>query len=224
MGKVHDYPGLKDILQRILFSGEAVPYNPDDVSIGDAEIYGFIEHDHGFIKISNRIFETRLYNFFLNTEELQKTEIYRAGSREKEQFIEAGHLNMEHILSRFVTSFDDIYGSKYEIFDEEEGRRRFLLFIRPIINGTGNYYIEAETRNSERMDLVIDYLGQRYVVELKIWRGNAYNERGEKQLSDYLEYYHLKKGYMLSYNFNKNKKIGVHHVYLEDKELVEAVV
>ena len=224
MGKVHDYPGLRDILQRILFSGEAVPYNPDDISIGDAEIYGFVEQDHGFVKISNRIFETRLYNFFLNTEELQKTEIYRAGSREKEQFIEAGHLNMEHILSRFVTSFDDIYGSKYEIFDEEEGRRRFLLFIRPIINGTGNYYIEAETRNSERMDLVIDYFGQRYVVELKIWRGNAYNERGEKQLSDYLEYYHLKKGYMLSYNFNKNKKIGVHHVYLDDKELVEAVV
>ncbi len=44
--------------------------------------------------------------------------------------------------------FDCIYGDQSEEFDEDEGRRRFLLYIRPIINGTGNYYIEAETRDS----------------------------------------------------------------------------
>lgn len=48
--------------------------------------------------------------------------------------------------------------------------------------------------------------------------------RGEKQLSDYLDYYHLKKGYMLSFNFNKNKEIGVKKIQLGDKELIEAVV
>ena len=34
-------------------------------------------------------------------------------------------------------------------------------------------------------------------------------KRGEKQLAEYLEYYHLEKGYLLSFNFNKNKKIGL---------------
>lgn len=49
--------------------------------------------------------------------------------------------------------------------------------------------------------------------------------RGEQQLSDYLEYYHLKRGYMLSFNFNKRKKeIGVKEILLGDKVLVEAVV
>lgn len=57
--------------------------------------------------------------------------------------------------------------------------------------------------------MVIDYLGERFVIELKIWRGNSYHERGEKQLLDYLDYFRLKKGYMLSYNFNKRKGIGV---------------
>lgn len=52
------------------------------------------------------------------------------------------------------------------------------------------------------MDVVIDYLGEQFIVELKIWRGNSYNERGEKQLADYLDYFHIRKGYMLSYNFN----------------------
>ena len=74
------------------------------------------------------------------------------------------------------------------------------------------------------MDVVVDYLGKRYVVELKIWRGNAYNERGEQQLSEYLKYYHLDKGYMLSYCFNQNKKPGIRYINLNGKTLVEAVV
>ncbi len=41
---------------------------------------------------------------------------------------------------------------------------------------------------------------------------------------DYLSYYHLDKGYMLSYNFNKNKQIGVKEIELGNKVLVEAVV
>ena len=64
----------------------------------------------------------------------------------------------------------------------------------------------------------------RSICELKIWHGNAYNERGEEQLSSYLDYFHLKKGYMLSFNFNKKKKIGVQEIRLGDKTLVEAVV
>lgn len=131
---------------------------------------------------------------------------------------------MWRILEKFVEYFDDIYGDRDEKFLEADGRRYFMLFLKPIINGTGNYYIEARTRNDEQTDMIIDYLGQQYIIEMKIWHGNAYNERGEKQLSDYLEYYHVDKGYMLSFNFNKNKKIGVKEVVLGEKLLIEAVV
>ncbi|MBR1443066.1 MAG: 9-O-acetyl-N-acetylneuraminate esterase, partial [Firmicutes bacterium] len=95
---------------------------------------------------------------------------------------------------------------------------------RPIINGVGSYTIEPQTRNRERMDLVVDYNGVRSVIEMKIWRGDAYNKRGEEQLCGYLDYFGLKKGYMLSFNFNKNKEIGVKDVVLGDRVVVEAVV
>ena len=98
------------------------------------------------------------------------------------------------------------------------------MYLKPIINGIGNYYIEARTRNMRRTDIIIDYLGKQYVCELKIWHGKEYHERGEKQLIDYLDYYHLKKGYMLSFNFNKKKEIGVKRIKIGDKVLVEAVV
>ena len=99
-----------------------------------------------------------------------------------------------------------------------------MLYLRPIINGRGNYYIEAETRNARRMDIVIDYAGERFVIELKVWCSNAYNERGEKQLLDYLNYFHLENGYMLSYNFNQNKKTGIKEIKLDRYMLIEAVV
>ena len=74
------------------------------------------------------------------------------------------------------------------------------------------------------MDVVVDYLGKQYVVELKIWRGQAYHKEGELQLSAYLDSMHLDHGYMLTFNFNQNKSTDVKEVYLNGKRIFEAVV
>lgn len=64
-----------------------------------------------------------------------------------------------------------------------------------------------------------------YVIELKIWRGNAYNERGEEQLCRYLEYFDLQQGYLLSFCFNKTKTSGLlPPVELNGRILIEAIV
>ncbi len=224
VNKLYDFPELKEILYSILFAGKEISYNGLDQAIGIAAMFGFIKNADGVVAVANRIFEMVFYNLFLTSAQSQSTDIYKAAIQEKNQFIYAGHLNMDLLLERFVTHFDDLYGDQPETFKEEDGRRYFLLYLRPIINGVGNYYVESRTRNMERTDVIVDYGGEQMVVELKIWRGNAYHERGEKQLLDYLEHYHLKKGYMLSYDFNKNKKIGVKRIVLEDKVLIEAVV
>ena len=103
-------------------------------------------------------------------------------------------------------------------------RKYFLLYLRPIINGTGNYYIESRTREQKRTDLIVDYRGEQYIVEMKIWHGQEYHSRGEKQLAEYLDAYHVKTRYMLSFNFNEKKEIGVRDVCVGDKKIVEAVV
>ncbi len=41
---------------------------------------------------------------------------------------------------------------------------------------------------------------------------------------DYLDYYHLKQGYMISFNFNKKKQIGVKKIVLDGGTIIEAVV
>lgn len=224
IGKLKAYPELNAMINSLLFQGQNIIYNPDDEITGLALMFGFVKTDGKLVLIANRIFETRLYNFFLTSPQVQGSAMYRAATQDKNQFIENGRLNMRLVLEKFVRHFDDLYGDQGQTFYEEDGRRYFLLYLRPIINGSGNYYIEAETRNRERTDVIIDYGGEQTIVELKVWRGNAYHERGESQLLDYLDYYHLEKGYMLSFNFNKQKEIGVKEMLLDGKVLIEAMV
>ena len=223
VGKTEGDRELHDLIYALLFNGNTIPYHPLNKTIEIAEMYGFIKNVSGNAVISNRIFETVLYNLFLSEEALS-SDMYKVAFLEKNQFIQNGHLNMEIVLERFVVHFTDLYGDLDETFLEEAGRRYFLLYLKPIINGTGNYYIESRTRNMERTDVIIDYNGQQYIIELKIWRGNAYRERGEEQLLNYLDYYHLKKGYMLSFCFNQKKQIGVKKMVFGEKVLVEALV
>lgn len=224
VGKLTDYPQLRQTLYGLLFGGETVVYNVLDEAMNIAIMFGFVRKQDSNIVVANRIFEILLYNYFLTSADAQNTSIFRAAANNKSQYISNGRLDMDTVLKKFVEHFDSIYGDRAQEFDEDEGRRRFLLYLRPIINGTGNYYIEPQTRNARRMDVVVDYLGERFIIELKIWRGDSYNSRGEKQLSDYLDYFHLKKGYMLSYNFNQKKETGVKSIQLGDRILVEAVV
>lgn len=211
------------MLYEILFLGKTYAYNPDSEQIDKGRMFGFIKEENGNAVIANRIYETRLYNMFLS-EEMLSSDTYEAALIGKNQFVQNGILNMDLVLEKFVEHFSEVYADENEKFVEENGRRLFLLYLRPIINGTGNYYVEARTRNMQRTDVIIDYRGKQYIVELKIWRGESYNERGEQQLLEYLDAYHLDRGYLLSFCFNKGKEVGVKEVRYDGKILVEAVV
>ena len=224
MQKLNDFPELTAIILRLLFQGMDTAYNADDIAIQNARMFGFVKICNSTVHIANRIFEMRLYNKYLSDCQKQNYRIYTEGIRQKNQFFTGGYLDVRRVLEKFVETFHYLYGEKDMAFLEDEGRRYFMLFLKPIINGVGNCSVEPRTRNNERMDLVIYYAGVQSIIEMKIWRGNAYNERGEQQLSDYLDYFHLKKGYMLSFNFNQKKEIGVKEVAVGDKVLIEAVV
>ena len=98
------------------------------------------------------------------------------------------------------------------------------MYLRPIINGAGNFYVEDQSRTRLRSDIVIDYRSRQYVIECKIWRGETYNQRGESQLGDYLDAYGVKKGYLLSFNFNKKKGTSIRELVCDDKIILEVVV
>lgn len=221
--QLDQYEDLRKMIERILYKGEKIPFSPDIKSINLGIMFSFLKEGNGQVLISNRIFEMRMLNLFIAKEALD-SDIFLQGQCDKNLFIKDARLDMDLVLKKFVEYFTDIYGGSNEKFIEENGRRFFLLYLKPIINGTGNYYLEAQTRDAKRTDVVVDYLGEQFIVELKIWHGKEYNERGERQLAEYLDYYHKEKGYLLSFNFNKKKDVGVKELRIGEKTIIEAVV
>ena len=217
------YKDLNDMIENILYQGRRIPFEIDVKPINIGVMFGFLKEGNGQVAIANRIFEMKLLNTLI-TKEALKSESYRSAQSDMNQFVEGGRLNMTRLLEKFVIHFHDVYDIQDERFLEDNGRKFFLLYLKPVINGTGNYYIEAQTRDARRTDVIVDYRGEQFIVELKIWRGSEYNERGEKQLTEYLDYYHKDKGYLVSFNFNQKKETGVKEIRVGEKTIVEAVV
>ena len=221
---LNNCPELKASIRSILMEGTKMAYNAQQDDVVQLQMYGLIRNDHGNVRVANRIFETMLYNLFLSEEELKRNVFSREGDFAKNRFVSGGKLNMRLILEKFIETYIQVFGPLKDRFKEKDGREQFLLYLKPIINGTGNYYIEAQTRDQTRTDVIVDYLGQQYIFELKIWRGERYNAEGEKQILEYLDYWNLDTGYMLSFNFNKKKETGVKRVQIGEKVLFEGTV
>ena len=146
----------------------------------------------------------------------------------KPEFIKGGELDIPLIMERFIRTQEHIRNLNDEEaerrFIEDEGREKFLTYLSPIINGVGTFSVEERNRDRKRMDVVVHYRGKRYIIELKIWHGDRYNEKGEQQILDYLDSYGLDTGYLLSFNFNKGKKTGVEEVRIGGKTVFEGIV
>jgi hypothetical protein len=221
--KLADFPDLKRMLQNIIFSRDEYSFNPLEENIDVGLTFGLIENRGGSVAISNSVFERVLFKLFL-VEDRFSNRLARTDFANSSQFIVNGMLQMDLVMERFLEGFTQVYAGVDEKFLEEQGRRIFMTFLLPIINGKGNMYIEPQTQTRDRMDLVVDYLAARSIVELKIWRGNAYNERGREQLFGYLDHFSLNRGYLLSFNFNKGKKPMCHEISYKGKTILEVVV
>lgn len=218
-----EYPELYTMLYNILFKGESYPYQVYDQAVDIGHMFGFIVDNQGEVKIANRIFETQLYNYFI-MESWKRNDRQRELMPEKNQFIENGMLDMDQVMRKFYEYYISLLDEEDTNFVENQGRKLFLMFLRPIINGVGNYYVEDCSRNRHRTDVIVDYKGEQYIIELKIWHGEEYQNRGRLQLVDYLDAYHQQKGYLLSFNLNKKKKQGIFEAVIGDKTIFEVVV
>lgn len=223
-GKLTNYPDLKNKLRAILMRGETIAWLPYDEEQQQLFMYGFIRNNHNTVAISNRMFEMLLYTHFIGEND-QNYDLKQSAAENKSIFVDKdGWLDVPKIMDHFIKEHNRIHGDNSEKFLEAEGRERFITYVSGIINGTGSYSVEEQTRDHKRTDLVIHYLGRKYVIELKIWRGERYNAEGEEQIKGYLDRFGLSTGYLISFSFNKNKKSGVERVNIGDKVVFEGIV
>lgn len=218
------YPELNQVIRDMLLHGTSYPYLISDNVTQLGVQFGYFKNEGGRLTVSNRIFETYLYDMYQMYDMRTNPErsMAKQGTLEKAGFLRDGFLDMDMVVTRFKAHYDFLYSEKSWSFTEENGRFLFLTFLKPIINGVGNYYVESRTRDLTRTDIVVDYLGKQYIIELKIYRGDAYQEEGVEQLCEYLDHYGQDKGWLVSFCFHK--KTGIRQLQCNGKTIIEAIL
>lgn len=201
---VENHEDLKQLIVNILYHGAVQSFSLANPVIEVGVMFGILKEKDHMAAVSNVIFETYLYDY---TVSIKSLEVNHSGS-ENSRFIKNGKLDMVQILLKFQELMKSEYRVEDKGFLEKQGRLLFLCFLKPIINGTGFYYVEPETRNNTRMDIVVAYGREEHIVELKLWRGEQYRKDGIKQLERYMENRKNEKGYLISFSFLKDKNYG----------------
>lgn len=218
---------LYDFVKKIVLEGVEIPYVKTDEIVNKGSMYGILKEENGNCEINNKIYEQIIYNHMMM--KVIRKDKYSTMSEYnyKANFIKSdSSLNIEKILVKFQEFMKHEYSEKREAFLEEDGRLLFLAFISPIINGVGFAFKEVKGGEERRFDIVITYEKKMYILELKIWRGEEYHKKGLVQLGEYLDQYALDEGYLLIFDFRKEKgEAGKSQkIMVEDKEIFQVWV
>ena len=215
---------LYQFIYNILILGESYNFKLGNEIINLANRYGIISNKNGIAVISNRIFEAIIYDYFISKDQTDlETQTIRGVISD---IVKNDKFDMELCLRKFADHYNEIFTEKDVKFLERHGRLLFLSYLRPFINGRGFYHIESETRNQNRMDIVVDYGSEQFIIELKIWDGEKHHEEAYEQLFGYLESKKAAVGYLLTFDFRKeaNRERKAKWVEFDDKKIFDVII
>ena len=198
---------LYDMVFRVVLEGEDVGYNLYNPIIEQGVTHGVFRDANGRLRIHNLVYEQLIYNYMASK---VKTSSNMGHYNFSENFLEKnGILNMKEVLLRFQAFLKEQYSEKDLEFLERNGRLLFLAFLRPIINGKGFDFKEVEISEEKRLDIVVTFNSQKYIIELKKWYGEEAHRKGLKQLEDYLDRQDQNLGFLIIYDSRRqSNKIG----------------
>lgn len=192
---------LYDFVFDLIMNGTQYLFNLDNPVIHFGRLYGILKEEQGRVKIHNRIYEQRIYNYLSSRLETSRHVTFHNVTQS--YLNESGGLNIKKIILKFQEFMNQQYGLKDKDFLERNGRLLFLAFIRPIINGRGFDFKEVQVSEEKRLDIVITFDNRKYIIELKIWHGEIYHQEGIRQLCDYLDRQDESTGYLLVFDLRK---------------------
>jgi hypothetical protein len=176
---------LYDFLYTLLMVGVKKPFNIDDPIIKLSSMYGYIKSSNGNTHsggygdavIHNKIFEMRMSNYFIS-KDTNAVRIKNAVTPSLlTEVIKDGRFNLELVLRKFAEHYKELFAEKDLQFLEHHGRLLFISFLRPLINGRGFYHIESQFTDLRRMDLVVDFGTDQFIIELSCGVAKSINRK-----------------------------------------------
>lgn len=203
-------PKFESILMKITASEDSVPFNLRDELISELSTYGVIRKGtDGMCEIANPIYlYTILQTFKPTINGLEQQYLPEDTNNGFLDYLTSdGNIQMMRLLDNFR---DFIARAGYKILEvpdtpqESVGRHLLLSYLEQFVKLVGGFmHIEVQTGRG-RLDLLITHNQQKYIVETKVWRGNARYEAGKRQLASYLRTEGASEGYYVVFDHRTN--------------------
>ena len=207
---------LYNLVKQLLIDGAVIPFNQHNPTIHLGVLYGVFK-SNGTLKIHNRLYEQLIYNYMTSKALTNFRPRYILGQH---FLLPNNALDMRAVLLKFQQFMKEQYSEKDKDFYEREGRIIFLAFLSPILNDQGYTFKEVQTSLEKRLDIIVTYFQHRYIIELKLWYGEEYHQKGLTQLADYLEIHDVSKGFLVVFDDRKKKSWKVAEVTHQGKDIL----
>ncbi len=208
---------LFTLVKSIVLDNASLTFNAHNPDINQGIMYGIFSNKGDKIAIHNNIYLQTIYNYMISKTEIENLSMSKYNFRDN--FIVEDFLDMEKILLKFQEFMKVQYTNRNKNFLETNGKLLLLAFIRPIINGKGFDFKEVQISEEKRLDIVITYMDNKYILETKIWHGEEAHKRGLSQLYDYLDKECLDKGYLVIFDLNKEATFSEDRVSINNKQI-----
>jgi len=225
---------MYDFLYSMLIVGERKSFVTDNPVVKWSSMFGYIKRSEGisngsgtgYAVISNKIFEMRMSYYFVSKDENASRMESALCQGSYHEIVKDGTFDMPLCLQKFADHYKEMFAELDEPFLERHGRLLFLSYLKPLVNGLGFYHIESQFTDLRRMDIVVDFGCEQFIIELKLWKGEVSKEKSYEQLSNYMETKNTDKGYLLTFDFRKeaNKERKAEWVGFGDKMIFDVMV
>ena len=198
------------LLMKIASYDEGVDFNLDSDIISELVAYGVIaEGADGMCEIVNPIYQYRIMRTFKpivnGLEQEYLPEDARAGFQD--YLTPDGKIRMAALIDNFRAFIGRAGFKILQVPDTPQeyiGQHLLFAYLNQFVQIVGGtMYLEVQTGRG-RMDLLILYKNEKYIVETKIWGGDTRYQAGKKQLAAYLKSEKAVEGYYVVFDHRKD--------------------
>ncbi|ETW92887.1 MAG: hypothetical protein ETSY1_41665 [Candidatus Entotheonella factor] len=196
----------RDVVLNILF-GAHEAFNLNDPIIGDLQLHGIIrETSEGACQIANPIYSAILLAAFRSRQAGLQGAIL-ANGYDVRPHIAGDQLRIDPLLSRFRAFVERRGREAFQVTptpQEATGQYLLMAYLDWLVREVGGDLFTEVDSGDGRLDLIVVYQGQRYIVETKVWRGQRRFDAGLDQLQGYLETEGQTEGFYVVFHARPN--------------------
>ncbi|MDR3303096.1 MAG: hypothetical protein LBS86_01650, partial [Treponema sp.] len=200
---LEEYSDLYQFVYELLIVGEKKLNSTDDPVVNRALMFCFLKRlGDKQVVIHNQIFEVRISKYLITKDAREGKQ--RVTGILKQDVVKDGRFDMELCLRKFAKHYRELFSEVDLAFLERQGKMLFLSYIAPLLNGDGFYHLESQLADLRRMDIVVDYNREQFVIELKLWHGEEAHDAAYEQLAGYLRSKAATQGYLVTFDLRKS--------------------